>query len=64
MTDKSPSCENCYYSLKRLSPLTQTQGLTARQDIFCRRYPPVAGAGYPSISTDDWCGEWHENTKK
>ncbi len=56
MSEEKESCLNCHYWIDKEIQLQQeTQTL-----YFCRRYPPVAGVGYPETAEDDWCGEWKE----
>jgi hypothetical protein len=31
-------------------------------DLVCRRYPPVQPYKYPTIRSDDWCGEFKGRT--
>ena len=39
-------CRNCRFSK------------TIDRALFCRRYPPEAGVGFPQTRPADWCGEW------
>lgn len=57
------TCSNCYYSISKASAITQTQGMPAKRDWFCRRNPPYA-TGFPSVSPNDWCGCWHEELEE
>lgn len=41
-------CETCRFWLL----------LATRHDSLCRRFPPIAGAGWPMTRAHQWCGEW------
>lgn len=54
------ACENCRY---------WRRGRTDQMAGECRRQPPVAttngdwpGRVFPSLFTEDWCGEWYAAT--
>ncbi len=52
--DEDECCYNCrYWFSKGIAVNGENQ-----THYFCRRFPPVAGTGFPETQSDDWCGEW------
>jgi len=54
MSDIEECCLTCrFWTDKEIQLPGETQ-----TRYFCRRFPPVPGAGFPETAEDDWCGEW------
>lgn len=52
-------CINCSHSEPNASSAHAVKGL-----LTCRRFPPNASGGWPSVSESDWCDEFHADQSK
>ena len=55
--EPKPTCKDCrafQVVESYVGVATNPHKVTSAQ---CRRHPPIAGSGWPSVQADDWCME-------